>query len=141
MQVQWEVEVYCARVTCGLCLAAGLCPFLSLSKAFDGSFLGALFGAFLGALLGEFSFAFVFARDVEWRAICECMVPTGTHCSCELAGVCDMQWLVLRAFVLTLVFSVVASGCEVLQLDFYRFWRFYATGQQISGFYNNGVMV
>ena len=36
--------------------------------------------------------------------------------------------------------SVVASGCEVLQLDFYRFWRLYATGQ-ISGFYNNGVMV
>ena len=22
MQVQWEVEVYCARVTCGLCLPA-----------------------------------------------------------------------------------------------------------------------
>ena len=23
MRVQWEVEVYCARVTCGLCLATG----------------------------------------------------------------------------------------------------------------------
>ena len=23
-------------------------------------------------------------------ALCECMVPTGTHCLCELAGVCDM---------------------------------------------------
>ena len=22
MQVQWEAEVYCARVTCGLCLPA-----------------------------------------------------------------------------------------------------------------------
>ena len=33
MQVQWEVEVYCARVTCGLCLAAGLCPFLSLFQS------------------------------------------------------------------------------------------------------------
>ena len=36
---------------------------------------------------------------------CECMVPTGTHCLCKLAGVCDMLWLVLRAFVLTLVFQ------------------------------------
>ena len=33
MQVMWEVEVYCARVTCGLCLAAGLCPFLSLFQS------------------------------------------------------------------------------------------------------------
>ena len=31
LQVQWEV--YCARVTCGLCLAAGLCPFLSLFQS------------------------------------------------------------------------------------------------------------
>ena len=36
---------------------------------------------------------------------------------------------------------MMTSGCEVLQLDFRRFWRFYATGQQISGFYDNGVMV
>ena len=36
---------------------------------------------------------------------------------------------------------MVTSGCEVLQLDFRRFWRFYATRQQISGFYENGVMV
>ena len=46
---------------------------------------------------------------------CECMVPTGTHCLCELAGVCDMLWLVLRAFVLTLVFQwlhLVAKCCK-----------------------------
>ena len=52
-----------------MALAAGLCPFLSLFQSLDGSFLGVLFEAFLGTFLGEFSFAFVFAPDVEWQAI------------------------------------------------------------------------
>ena len=52
-----------------------------------------------------------------------------------------MLWLIFASFCAHFGFSVVTSGCEVLQLDFCRFWRFYATGQQISGFYDNGVMV
>ena len=52
-----------------------------------------------------------------------------------------MLWLISASICAHFGFSVVTSGCEVLQLDFCRFWRFYATGQQISGFYDNGVMV
>ena len=55
---------------------------------------------------------------------CECMVPTGTHCLCELAGVCDMLWLVLRVFVLTLVFQwlhLVAKCFKWIFADFGAF--------------------
>ena len=66
----------------------------------------------------------------------------GTRCLCELAALYDVLWLIFASFCAHFGFSVVTSGCEVLQLDFCRFWRFlrYWT-QQISGFYDNGVMV
>ena len=50
-----------------------------------------------------------------------------------------LQWM--KAFELSYVFRMLLDSCEVLQMSFCRLWRFYATGQPISGFYDNGVMV
>ena len=73
MPLQWERKCIVQELFAALSFSFAFAFALScsFSKAFDGSFLGALVGAFLGAFGGEFSFSFVFARDVEWRAIGE----------------------------------------------------------------------
>ena len=47
----------------------------------------------------------------------------------------------MRAFGLPYVFQMLLDSWWVLQMSFCRFWRFYTTGQPISGVYDNDVMV
>ena len=44
-----------------------------------------------------------------------------THCLCELAAFYDVLWLIFASFCAHFGFSMVTSGCKVLQMDFYHF--------------------
>ena len=54
-----------------------------------------------------------------------------THCLCELAAFYDVLWLIFASFCAPFGFSMVTSGCKVLQMDFCHFWWYFMPGQQI----------